>query len=265
VWSLGLCGDALYVGAKPGKLYRSTDRGATFGGVAGINAHPDRGGWQPGAAGLVLHSSVATPDDPAKLWVGRSAAGVFATEDGGATWERRNQLSNADAAHAHRGARAGHDRPDTGPCVHNLVRAPGGADLLYQQNHHGVFRSGDGGRSWQTISNGLPSTFGFPVAVDPVDPTTLWVLPLNCDTLGRYPPGASAAGWRSRDSGATGAACRSGIASLPSFDRRWRLIGQRRRGCISPPTPGRCSPVAMAAIIGTKLRGICRPCFRSRR
>ena len=59
-----------------------------------------------------------------------------------------------------------------GLCVHNFVRAPagGGGDLLYQQNHHGVFRSPDGGRSWQEITAGLPSTFGFPIAVHPRDP-----------------------------------------------------------------------------------------------
>ena len=64
-------------------------------------------------------------------------------------------------------------------CVHNMVRAPGlDRDLLYQQNHHGVLRSGDGGRSWVDLTEGLPSTFGFPVTVHPHDPATLWVIPV---------------------------------------------------------------------------------------
>ena len=208
VWSLGLAGGMLYAGAKPGRLYRSGDGGVSWEGVAGINAHPERDGWQAGAAGLVVHSIVAAPNDAMKLWIAISAAGVFATEDGGATWDARNRLSNAGQAHFHSGGHEGHD---TGLCVHNLVRATGEADVMYQQNHHGVFRSPDGGRSWQAISDGLPSTFGFPVAVDPADPATLWVLPLNGDMLGRYPPGASAAVWRSRDGGGTWAACRDGL------------------------------------------------------
>jgi photosystem II stability/assembly factor-like uncharacterized protein len=108
-----------------------------------------------------------------------------------------------------------------GFCVHNIVRAPrdGAAarDVLYQQNHHGVFRSHDGGLSWQEISAGLPSTFGFPIAVHPRDPDTVWVLPLNGDTQGRYPPDASAAVWRSRDGGDTWTAQRDGLPARNCF------------------------------------------------
>lgn len=216
VWSLGRAGGVLYAGAKPGKLFRSHDSGETWDGVEAINAHPGREHWQPGAAGLMAHTVVTDPGDPAKLWIAISAAGVFASEDGGQTFERRNRLSNAGAAHQHAGGPGGHDH-DTGLCVHNMVRAPGGGDLLYQQNHHGVFRSRDGGRSWDDVTAGLPSGFGFPVAVDPRDPGTLWVLPLNGDTEGRFPPGASAAVWRSRDGGESWADCRAGLPQKNCF------------------------------------------------
>jgi photosystem II stability/assembly factor-like uncharacterized protein len=95
--------------------------------------------------------------------------------------------------------------------------AMGGPDLLYQQNHHGVFRSSDGGRSWDDVTAGLPSTFGFPIATDPRDPRTLWVLPLNGDSDGRYPPDASAAVWRSRDGGDTWQALRDGLPGQNCF------------------------------------------------
>src|SRR3546814_6977434 len=43
-------------------------------------------------------------------------------------------------------------------------------DRLYQQNHCGMYRSDDGGRRWESIEAGLPSSFGFPAAVHPRDP-----------------------------------------------------------------------------------------------
>ena len=122
-----------------------------------------------GGAGLILHSIVSDPANDAKLWVGISAAGIFATGDDGRTWDRRNRRSNADAAARETplpGPHPDHADQDVGLCVHNFVRAPtaaaAGSDLLYQQNHHGVFRSTDGGRSWDEMTAGLPSAFGFP-------------------------------------------------------------------------------------------------------
>jgi photosystem II stability/assembly factor-like uncharacterized protein len=92
-----------------------------------------------------------------------------------------------------------------------------GADTLYQQNHHGTWRSRDGGRTWDDIGQGLPSTFGFPIAVHPHDPDTIWVVPLNGDSAGRYPPGASAAVWVSNDAGDTWSAQHSGLPTKNCF------------------------------------------------
>ena len=210
VWSLGHAHGRLHAGTKPASLLASDDGGRTWEKRSGLTDHPSAESWNPGAAGLVLHTIVAHPTDPKRAWVGISAAGVFATEDGGETWERRNRLSNAEAC-------AGHDHPagprdgETGHCVHNMMRAPGEADLLYQQNHHGVWRSSDGGRSWDDITPGLPSTFGFPIRVHPQDPKTIWTLPLNGDSIGRFPPEGACAVWRSRDGGESWEAMRAGL------------------------------------------------------
>lgn len=217
LWSVALSHGTLYAGSKPAALFSSSDRGRTWEKVRGLTDHPTARDWQPGGAGLTLHTIVGAPDDPDRIWVGISAAGVFATEDGGRTWDQRNRRSNAPT----------NAEPDIfgvpadelGGCVHNMVRAPangGGGDLLYQQNHHGVFRSRDGGRSWDEITDGLPSHFGFPIAVHPRDPQTLWVLPLTEDE-GRFPPDNAAAVWTSRDGGESWTAQRAGLPERNCF------------------------------------------------
>lgn len=216
VWSLGFGHGVLYAGTKPANLLMSSDGGENWSRIESLTNHPSADSWNPGAAGLVLHTIVFDPADSKKMWLGISAAGVFATEDGGISWERRNRLSNATACDGHDhldGPRDG----ETGHCVHNMMLAPDRRGLLYQQNHHGVWRSSDGGRSWDDINAGLPSNFGFPIRVHPNDPHTIWTFPLNGDSSGRFPPDAAAAVWRSRDGGETWHDLRQGLPQTGCF------------------------------------------------
>lgn len=211
VWSLAARNGRLYAGVEPAGLFASDDAGETWAHVDGLQKHPTRPEWQAGGAGLILHSLVPDPADENRIWIGISSAGVFATEDGGESWEPRNRGTRADYLPE------GQNYPEFGQCVHCLVQAPGGGGLLYQQNHCGMYRSEDGGRTWQSIESGLPSSFGFPAAVHPRDPDTLYLLPLNGDIHGRFVPDAKAAVWRTRDGGETWQDLRDGLPQKNAF------------------------------------------------
>jgi photosystem II stability/assembly factor-like uncharacterized protein len=204
-WSVAAGHGRIYAGVEPAGLFFSDDAGESWRHIGGLQKHPSRPQWQPGGAGLILHSIVLHPSDPQQMWIGISAVGVFHTADGGKTWETRNKGTRADFLPE------GQRYPEFGQCVHCLTMAPGMPNRLYQQNHCGMYRSDDGGESWQSIEKGLPSTFGFPAATHPRDPDKLFLLPLNGADQGRYPPGAKAAVWRTDDCGAHWRDQRSGL------------------------------------------------------
>jgi photosystem II stability/assembly factor-like uncharacterized protein len=86
-----------------------------------------------------------------------------------------------------------------------------------------MYRSEDGGRHWDSIEAGLPSSFGFPATTHPRDPDTLFLLPLNGDSVGRYPPDGRTAVWRTRDGGASWRDLREG---LPQKDTYFAVLRQ---------------------------------------
>ena len=69
------------------------------------------------------------------------------------------------------------------------------------QFHGGVYRSDDAGASWIDVGEGLPSDFGFPIVIDPVDPDSAYVIP-HVGAEDRTPPDGIVRVWETRDAGA---------------------------------------------------------------
>src|SRR5574337_1542557 len=137
----------LYGGVDPGALFVSDDAGANWRELPGITDHPTRDRWSPGAGGLMVHSIACDRTRPSRMTVGISAAGAFRTDDGGESWTPKNAGVRADFMP---------DKfPEVGQCVHHMEGHPQKPDVLYQQNHCGVYRSDNAGDSWVDISEGL--------------------------------------------------------------------------------------------------------------
>lgn len=185
--------NVLYAGIQPAALFKSTDRGETWSLIESVYDHPHRGQWNPGAGGLCLHTIVLDPRDHNRMYIGISAAGVYRTDDGGKTWVPRNKNVRADYQPD--------IYPEFGQCVHKFDMHPSQPDVLYQQNHCGIYRSDNCGDDWIDIGEGrLPSRFGFPIAVHPHDPKTVYLALEESDQFRMSVDGQFSV-WRSRDAG----------------------------------------------------------------
>lgn len=184
--------NVLYAGTEPSALFRSTDRGETFELVRALWDHPHREEWGAGFGGQAIHTILPGLDDTAKMTVAMSTGGVYQTSDNRESWSPANKGVKAYFLPD--------PWPEFGQCVHKVARHPSTPDRMYLQNHHGVYRTDNGGTEWVSIADGLPSDFGFPILVDPNDPDTVYVFPLVADGE-RIPPGGKPRVWRSANAG----------------------------------------------------------------
>jgi len=193
-----------YAGTSPQGLFRSEDGGATWAPVSGFNDHAQYSQWTGGEQdgtpdGPKLHSVLIDPRDARHLYIGMSSGGVFESVDGGADWKPLNAGCRADF------------RPDPYPeyghdphCVRLHPLAP---DILYQQNHCGIYRMERAAGSWVRIGESMPKRIGdigFPIVLHPRDPAVLWVFPMDGTSVWpRTSPGGKPAAYVTRNAGKT--------------------------------------------------------------
>jgi photosystem II stability/assembly factor-like uncharacterized protein len=237
VWTLAFGGadqpGTIHAGTLPGGLFTSTDGGDSWELNRPLWNHASRGGdlfagdatsrneWGGTPAAMAygefvpgIHSVAVDPRDPDRILVGVSCAGVVETRDGGKTWAGRNRgllndyLPNGEA--------------DWGHDPHFVALCPGQPDVVWQQNHCGVFTSDDGAASWRRVSRKADAVhFGFPIAVDERDGRTAWVVPARGDDQRMTIDGGLFVG-RTTDGGATWQALREGLPQAHAYDIVYR-------------------------------------------
>jgi len=168
----------IYFGTEPGGLFHSKDNGDNLELVKGLWDHPSRmkDWFGAGRDHPYIHSIIVDPRNSDHLYIAISCAGVFETTDGGQIWEPRNEGLRADYLPV-KNARIGHD-------PHMMIACESNSDIIWQQNQCGIFRTTNGGQSWNDITdkNGL-ANYGFALGIDHQHTERAWVIPAISDEI----------------------------------------------------------------------------------
>jgi photosystem II stability/assembly factor-like uncharacterized protein len=189
--------DTVYAGVEDAALFRSTDGGGSWHELSGLrgegssaNTHAQQ--WQPGAGGMGLHTIILDPTNAKRMYIAISAAGVFRTEDEGASWKPINKGLVSEFIPD--------PKAEVGHCVHHVAMHRTRPDVLFMQKHWDVMRSDDAGDNWREVSGNLPTDFGFAIDVHAHEPETVYVVPIKSDSE-HFPLDGKLRVYRSRTGG----------------------------------------------------------------
>ncbi len=220
IWSLEAAGpdqpDCLWAGTIPGGLFRSEDQGSSWSLVRSLWDRPERSDWSGGGYDHPgIHSICVDPRDSRRVAVGVSIGGVWASDDGGVTWECRATGMRGDYLPPELSAEPNLQDP------HRIVQCRDNPDTLWAQHHNGVFRSTDRAASWHEVTSVEPSNFGFGVAVHPADADTAWFVPAVKDEC-RVPVEGRLVVARTTDGGESFRVMREGLPQEHAYDLVYR-------------------------------------------
>jgi hypothetical protein len=161
----------LYLGLDPYSLHRSDDLGDSWEPVTGLNEHPSKSKWNPGNGGPCLHTILIDPNHRNRIYAGISAAGLFRSDDGGKNWA----LANKGVETPFQPEKF----PEVGQCVHKVALDLARPEVLYRQDHGGIYVSHNAGDQWERIGKSLDDDFGFVVASAKSLPGRAFFVPLR--------------------------------------------------------------------------------------
>jgi hypothetical protein len=214
-----------WVGTEPGGLFYSDDDCKTFQLNESLWNHPSRMDDQEwfgtGKDFPFIHSIIVDPRNSDHVYVGVSCAGVFETTDGGKTWTPRNDgLVAGYLPKAH---------PDVGHDPHQMLLCQLKPEVMWQQNHCGIFRTTNGAKHWDDVSGknsinlstgtgtrAWPS-YGFALAIDNTNPDVAWVIPAESDES-RIPAGLKLQVMKTIDGGKSWNSVSNGLPKQQAFD-----------------------------------------------
>jgi photosystem II stability/assembly factor-like uncharacterized protein len=184
--------DTVLAGVEDAALFRTTDGGKNWRELPALRGHDSGPRWQPGAGGMCLHTIIQDPNTAGRIYIAISAAGVFRSDDDGASWKPMNKgLVSGELPDPN---------VDVGHCVHHVAMHPSRPDTLFMQKHWDVMRSDNAGESWTEVSGNLPTDFGFVIDVHAHEPETIYVVPIKSDSE-HFPPDGKLRVYRSRSGG----------------------------------------------------------------
>ncbi len=165
----------LFIGVDPHMLFRSDDGAKSWSPVDGINHHPTKPKWNPGAGGPCMHTVLIDPRDRRRMYVGISAAGTFRSDDGGERWRATNRKVEAGFLPD--------PFPEVGQCAHHIVLDAANPDVAYRQDHGGIYVNRHAmEEDWDRVGKvrgGPKDDFGFCVATARERPGKAYFVPLS--------------------------------------------------------------------------------------
>ena len=151
---------ALRLGHYGVKMRKSTDRGATWTEIPApaFPKKPEQGAWAddatPWTVELVWSLAAVSAAQPGALWAGCMPAGMFRSNDGGASWNLCESFWRDERRKAWMGG--GNDYPG----LHSISVDPrDDRRATIAISCGGVWRTKDSGASWQLIGNGLDAQY----------------------------------------------------------------------------------------------------------
>ncbi len=194
----------IWVGTAAGGVFLTEDEGATFRPVF------------DGQTALAIGSLAVHPTDSDTVYVGTGedtgagymydGEGVFKTTDGGETW---TQVGLAGTR------RIGSLAVD--PTTGDLVFAAAGGDWFAPGPERGIYRTLDGGQSWQRVLFVAEDAGGADVVIDASNPARVFATIWQRSSEGtHWEPGGPASGiWRSLDGGNSWTRLTAGLPTGP--------------------------------------------------